>query len=93
MVTMKEVTLGVKLEAALQRRLKLLGVQKDRSAHWLAKTAIKEFLDREEKRVQERRQDDARWSEYQDTHVAYLQSEVEPWLEQLAKGKYKPWSK
>ncbi len=45
----KMTTMGVKLNDEVRTRLKTLGESRDRTPHWLMKTAITEFLDREEK--------------------------------------------
>jgi len=90
---MKTVTLGVKLDPDIQRRLKKLGAAKDRSPHWLVKTAVANYLDSQERELKEKREDDARWSAYEDTHLAYESKHVETWLQDLAQGRFRPWRK
>lgn len=90
---MKTVTLGVKLDPVTQRRLKQLGAAKDRSPHWLVKAAVSHYLDNQERALEEKREDDARWSTYVDTHLAYDGDDVEKWLENLAHGRFRPWRK
>lgn len=41
-------TIGVKLDAEIRDRLKALGAIKHRSAHWIIREAIREYLEREE---------------------------------------------
>ena len=55
---MASTTIGVKVDDATRERLKALAEAKDRSPHWMIKRALMEFLDREEKREQERRDDE-----------------------------------
>ena len=90
---MKTVTLGVKLDPATQKRLKTLGAAKDRSPHWLVRTAVAHYLDAQERELKEKREDDARWAAYLDTHLAYDGADVEKWLENLAQGRFRPWRK
>lgn len=49
----KLVNTGVKLEAGLHQRLKVLSAAKARSPHWLMKAAIEEYVQREERYEQE----------------------------------------
>jgi predicted transcriptional regulator len=43
----KNINTGVKLDAGLHTRLKALGEVKERTPHWLMKTAIAEYVERE----------------------------------------------
>jgi len=67
---MAMVTHGVKLDEATANRLKALGAIRDRSPHWLMRTAIERYLDAEETYEREKREDMERWERYQLTGVA-----------------------
>jgi predicted transcriptional regulator len=83
-------TQGIKLGDETRTRLKELGKLKQRSPHWLMKTAIEQFLDQEERYEREKREDMARWEEYQMTGRAVHHSEAAKWLSDLADGKSAP---
>jgi predicted transcriptional regulator len=80
-------TQGIKLDDQIRTRLKRLGEQRERSPHWLMRTAIVEYLDREERYEQERQEDMARWERYQLTGDAVPHKAVAKWLSETAKGK------
>lgn len=83
-------TLGIKLDDKIRARLKRLGEQRERSPHWLMRTAIVEYLDREERYEQERQEDMARWERYQLTGKVVPHKTVAKWLSDTAKGKIRP---
>lgn len=64
---MAATSMGVKLDEKTRNRLKKLGKLRQRTPHWLMRTAIMEFLDREERSEKERHQDMKRWRAYQRT--------------------------
>ena len=76
----KLVNTGIKLDAGLHQRLKALGTLKARSPHWLMKAAIEEYVQREERYEQEKREDLERWERYQLTGRAVSQTQVGAWL-------------
>lgn len=81
---MMKTTMGVKLDDETQTRLKTLGVQKERSPHWLMKRAIQEFLDREEAYEREKIEDLQRWQLYVDTGKHISHEEMQTRLKRLA---------
>lgn len=83
-------TQGVKLDDQTRARLQALGVKRQRSSHWLMKTAIETYLEREEAYERQKSEDLARWEEYLLTGKAIDHREVEPWLQALAAGKTVP---
>lgn len=83
-------TLGVKLDENTQARLKALARSLDRAPHWVIKTALTEYLDREEQALRERLEDDARWRRYQESGQAIDQARVLRWLDALAEGRAEP---
>ena len=80
MATTKTINTGVKLDESLHARLKTLSQAKDRTPHWLMKTAIEEYVARDERHEQEKREDMERWERYTLTGKAVPHQEVEAWL-------------
>jgi predicted transcriptional regulator len=88
---MATTTVGIKMEKSVRDRLKVLGHLKDRTPHWLVRRAVEEFLDREERWEQEKREDDERWERYLDTGESYSRAEVSKWMKGLREGKRERW--
>ncbi|MES2970839.1 MAG: ribbon-helix-helix protein, CopG family [Patescibacteria group bacterium] len=80
-------TQGIKLDDQTQSRLKALGAKRKRSPHWLMRTAVEDYLEREERYEQEKSEDLERWEHYVLTGNAIDGDKVERWLEGLASGK------
>jgi predicted transcriptional regulator len=87
---MNTTTLGIKLDDATRERLKTLARAKDRAPHWVIKTALLEYLAREEAAELERQEDEVRWARYQAEGQAIEQKRVIDWLDQLAEGMRAP---
>ncbi len=81
--TMESVTMGVKLDEKTRKRLKRLGKNKNRTPHWLMKTAIQEYLEREESYEREKKEDMQRWEEYQRTGESVSNDAMMNWLDEL----------
>jgi predicted transcriptional regulator len=58
-----------------------------RSAHWLMREAIEQYLEREEKREQLRQAATAAWGAYQANGQHLTQSEADAWLARLEAGE------
>jgi predicted transcriptional regulator len=84
---MSQQTTGIKLDVELKDRLRQLGDRRDRSPHWLIKTAVVEYLAREERYEQERQEDEERWQRYQLTDEAVSQQEVFQHFDKLRQNK------
>ena len=82
---------GIKLDTETRDRLKTLAKKCDRSAHWLMKTAIEEYLEREERYEQEKKEDMERWEKYLLTGEAVENDKVVDWLNDLSLGKKRKW--
>jgi len=65
-------TLRIKLDDATQERLKSAASGLDRAPHWVIKTALIEFLEREEVDLRERQEDECEtaWKTFQITGVS-----------------------
>lgn len=81
---------GIKLDAETAARLRALGEARDRSPHWLMKTAILEYLEREEAYERMKREDMERWEHYQLTGEYVPHEKVAAWLKDVASGKRDP---
>lgn len=86
-------TQGIKLDDETQRRLKDLAAKRDRSPHWLMRTAIDNYLEHEEKYELEKSEDMKRWENYELTGQAIDNTSVKTWLQKLADGKTEKWQK
>jgi len=80
---------GIKLDIHTQERLQALAQLRDRSPHYLMKTAIENFLDREEAYEREKQEDQERYERYSLTGEAVSGQKATAWLESLAAGKKK----
>lgn len=78
--------LGVKLERSTREKLKALAGKRDRTPHWLARKAILEFVEREERHERERSEDEARWRNYVETGEYLSETEMDDWLHTLQHG-------
>ncbi len=83
-------TQGIKLDEDTRNRLKALGELRNRSPHWLMRTAIQTYLDREEIYEREKREDMERWERYQLTGNTISDDTAAGWLNNLAEGKDTP---
>lgn len=83
-------TMGVKMDEATRDRLKSLSAVKQRSAHWLMREAIREYLDKEEEIEARNREADAAWEEYQRTGEFVSNEAVTAWLDTWGTDKESP---
>lgn len=84
---MTQTTTGIKLDDALRERLRMLGAARDRSPHWLIKTALLEYLEREEHYERERQEDETRWRRFQFTGNAVDQEQAFAFFDKLRQGE------
>ena len=85
---MSSTTIGVKLDQSTRDRLKKLGERNERTPHWLIRTAIEEYLSREEQLARERDEDHARWQRYQESGQFVGDEAAQAWLAALARGEH-----
>lgn len=78
---------AVKLDPDLRDRIKELAKARDRSAHWMMREAITQYVEREEKRASFRQDGMRAWAEYQATGVHLTLDEADAWLAQLETGQ------
>jgi predicted transcriptional regulator len=73
-------TISVKLDADLRTRLENLAEARQRTAHWVMREAINQYVEREEKREAFRQATIKAWDEYQETGLHATAAEVDTWL-------------
>lgn len=71
---------SVKLDDALKSRVQDLADSQHRTAHWIMKEAISQYVEREEKKAAFRQDALDAWDEYQMTGSHLTANEVEDWL-------------
>lgn len=86
-------TQGIKLDDDTQARLKSLAEKRKRTPHWLMRSAIEDYLKREEQYEAEKAEDMARWEHYLITGNAINHEKIDAWLNNLAQGKPGKWQK
>ncbi len=77
---------AVKLDVDIHARMRELAKARNRSAHYLMREAITEYVAREEKREAFRREAVAAWAEYQATGLHLTDREADAWMAQLEAG-------
>ncbi|MDK9604618.1 CopG family ribbon-helix-helix protein [Lelliottia wanjuensis] len=77
---------SIKLDDDLKNRLQHLAESRRRSAHWIMREAITQYVEREEKREAYLRDAQNAWDEFQLTGLHITAEEADEWLAQLAAG-------
>jgi predicted transcriptional regulator len=80
-------TTSVKLDTKTKERVQRLASARRRSAHWLMREAIEQYLEREEKREQLRQDALTAWTHYQTTGLHVTGEAADAWLAKLEAGK------
>ncbi|MFC3853054.1 CopG family ribbon-helix-helix protein [Salinispirillum marinum] len=77
---------SVKLDDDLRNRVQHLAEVRQRSSHWIMREAIRDYVEREEKR--EAFKDDAlqAWKAYQENGLHLTLEEADEWLAKLEAG-------
>ncbi len=73
-------TVSVKLDSDIRDRVDNLAQARHRSAHWVMREAISQYVDREEKHEAFRQDTIKAWEEYQETGLHASAAEVNTWL-------------
>ncbi len=81
--------LGVRLEPELEQRLSLLAKKTKRSKSYLAKEALRDYIDRFEAQEQRRQETLARWEVYEQTGESIEHNVMADWLESWGDDKEK----
>ena len=80
-------TTSLKLDAGTKARLQKLASSRRRSAHWLMREAIEQYVAREEARERLRTDALAAWNGYQATGKHVTGEEADAWLARLEAGE------
>ena len=83
-------TMGIKLDEDTRARLKALGAARKRSAHWLMREAIREYLDKEEQIERRNAEADEAWDEYQRTGQFVSNEAMTAWFDTWGTDKEGP---
>lgn len=78
---------SIKLDDALKGRVQHLAEVRRRSAHWIMREAIAQYVEREEKREAFRQDAIRAWDEYQKTGLHLTLEEADAWLAKLEAGE------
>ncbi|WP_048307823.1 CopG family ribbon-helix-helix protein [Halomonas sp. PR-M31] len=71
---------SIKLDDSLKERVQHLADTRRRSAHWLMREAIEQYVEREERRENFRQDTLKAWEDYQATGLHASADEVKKWL-------------
>ena len=77
----------MKLDQETKGKIQRLAVARRRSAHWIMREAIEQYIEREEKREEFRLSALAAWNDYQATGLHVTASEADAWLAKLEDGE------
>lgn len=73
-------TVSVKLDQEIRARIECLAESRHRSSHWVMREAIRQYVEREEKRDAFRQEAIKAWEEFQETGLYATSEEVDAWL-------------
>ena len=76
---------SVKLDDDLKSRIQRLADLRRRSAHWIMREAIRDYVEREEARESFKQEALASWTAYQETGQHLTGKEVRDWLNTWSK--------
>jgi predicted transcriptional regulator len=71
---------SVKLDDVLKKRIQHLADVRHRSAHWIMREAIRDYVEREEARESFKQESLASWTAYQETGQHLTGQEARDWL-------------
>jgi predicted transcriptional regulator len=72
---------SLKLDDAMKSRVQQLAAGRNRSAHWLMREAIRQYVEREEARESFKAEANAAWAAYQETGRHLTGDEAAEWLD------------
>jgi len=79
--------LAVKLDPDIRDRIKRLADARHRTAHWMMREAIQQYVEREEKREAFRQDGLRAWNVYQSNGLHVTLEEADAWLAKLEAGQ------
>ncbi len=71
---------SIKIDDTLKSRIQHLATVQHRTAHWIMREAIREYVEREESRERFKQEAMMSWSAYQETGRHLTGEEVHAWL-------------
>jgi predicted transcriptional regulator len=77
---------AIKIDDDTRARVKRLADARHRTAHWLMREAITQYVEREEKRETFRQDTLKAWQDYRSTGLHVTAGEADAWLAQLEQG-------
>ena len=77
---------AIKIDEDIKARVKRLAEARNRTAHWLMREAITQYVDREEKRESFRQDTLKAWEEYRTTGNHVSAEDADAWLAKLELG-------
>jgi predicted transcriptional regulator len=80
-------TTSLKIDSKLKERVQRLASVRRRSAHWVMREAVEQYVSREEQREQLRQDALAAWNHYQTTGLHATAEEADAWLAKLEAGE------
>jgi predicted transcriptional regulator len=80
-------TTSLKIDSELKERVQKLAEARRRTAHWIMREAVEQYVSREEKREQFRQDALAAWNDYQITGLHATAEEAAAWLGRLEAGE------
>ena len=80
-------TTSLKLDEEIKGKVRRLALARRRSAHWIMREAIAQYVEREERREQFRHSAIAAWNHYQATGLHVTAAEADAWLAKLEEGE------
>ena len=78
---------AIKIDEDTRERVKRLAEARHRSSHWMMLEAIRQYVEREEKREAFRQDGIRAWNEYQSTGLHVTLEEADAWLARLEAGE------
>lgn len=78
---------SIKIDDELKNRIQYLADLRQRSAHWLMREAIAQYVEREEKREAFKQDALRAWNDYQANGLHLTLQEADAWLAKLEVGE------
>jgi predicted transcriptional regulator len=79
--------MAIKIDSDIKERLKRLADARQRTPHWLMREAIRQYVEREERREAIRNEAITAWNEYHATGLHVTKEEADAWLGKLEEGQ------
>jgi predicted transcriptional regulator len=76
----------IKIDKDTKERVKRLAEARHRTPHWLILDAVRQYVDREEKREAFRQAGIRAWNAYRETGLHVTQAAADAWLAKLEEG-------